>query len=347
MVLPFLLGAAAIGAGIAGIKQGIEAVSDNSEAEQLHKDARSIYESVEKDLKYARDTTTESLEKLGRLKLDTWNRQLGRFVDLYEQLKNVEINGQANFDELNAAKFTKQELGQMKDLSLKAKEVVIGVVIGGAGALGTGALVGVATYGGAMMFATASTGTAIGSLAGAAATNATLAWFGGGSLAAGGMGMAGGMAVLGGIVAGPVLAVGGMMMAAKARENLANAQKDLAKAKKAREEMKNAICVLEAIKDITLKFDEIIQRLSKAMMPVLDNLASTIMASGTDYSLFDISQKRQVHLIVQFAQILHLVLETPLLTEEGAIDDRCFKALEAGKQALLPQSLIWSIKRNY
>jgi hypothetical protein len=323
MVLPFILGAAAIGAGIAGIKQGMDAASDNSEAERLQQDAQSIYESAERDLKNARRTTTEALEKLGRLKLDTWNRQLGRFVDLYEQLKNVEINGQANVGELNVARFTKQELGQMKDLSLKAQEVMIG----GAGALGTGALVGVATYGGAMMFATASTGTAIGSLAGAAATNATLAWFGGGSLAAGGLGMAGGMAVLGGIVAGPVLAVGGMMMASQARENLAHARKNLAKAKKAREEMKNAICVLEAIQDITLKFDEIIQRLSTAIIPVLDNLESTIMASGADYSRYDISQKRQVNLAVQFAQVLKLVLETPLLTKEGAIDEQCFKAL--------------------
>ena len=44
---------------------------------------------------------------------------------------------------------------------------------------------------------TASTGASIASLSGAAATNATLAWFGGGSLAAGGGGMAAGTVVLG------------------------------------------------------------------------------------------------------------------------------------------------------
>ncbi len=45
-------------------------------------------------------------------------------------------------------------------------------------------------------YATASTGTAITTLSGAAATNATLAWFGGGSIAAGGSGVAGGAVVL-------------------------------------------------------------------------------------------------------------------------------------------------------
>ncbi|MEO0928376.1 MAG: hypothetical protein AAFY63_21235 [Cyanobacteria bacterium J06643_13] len=334
MVLPFILGAAAIGAGLTGIAKGLDAVDDNSQAKQLQEDARVAYKVTERDLKYFRRNTTESLEQLGTLKLNVWDRQLGRFVRLFEQLKNVELTGQANVGELNATKFTREELRQMKNLSSKAQEVMLG----GAGALGSGTLVGMATYGGAIMFASASTGTAISSLAGAAATNATLAWFGGGSLAAGGLGMAGGMVVLGGIVAGPVLAVGGMMMASKARENLANAQKYEAEAKRAVEEMNSAIAVLEAINDVALKFDEIIQKLSQTIVPVLDNLESTIMTSGIDYGLYNSAQKRQVHLAVQFAQILKLVLETPLLTNEGGIDARCFKALDAGKQIFLPQN---------
>ncbi len=48
----------------------------------------------------------------------------------------------------------------------------------------------------ATTFGTASTGTAISSLSGAAATNAATAWLGGGALAAGGGGMAAGAAVL-------------------------------------------------------------------------------------------------------------------------------------------------------
>ncbi len=334
MVLPFLLGAAAIYAGATGIKKGIDAVSDNSKAEELQKKAQKNFERKKGYLTDAKSTTTESLENLGKLKLNVWDRQLGRFVQLYEQLKNVELTGQANVGELNVAKFTREELGQMKDLSLKAQEVIMG----GAGALGSGALVGVASYGGAMMFASASTGTAISSLAGAAATNATLAWFGGGSLAAGGLGMAGGMAVLGGIVAGPVLAVGGMMMASKARKKLANAQKYQAEAKKAVEEMNNAISVLEAINDVACEFDKVIRRLSNTMTPVIDSLESIILVSGTDYSLYNPSQKRQVHLTVQFAQVLKLLLETPLLTEDGAVDNKCFQALEQEKQGFLPQN---------
>ena len=54
----------------------------------------------------------------------------------------------------------------------------------------------------ATTFGVASTGTAISALSGAAATNAALAWLGGGALAAGGGGMAAGSAFL--ALAGPV-----------------------------------------------------------------------------------------------------------------------------------------------
>ncbi|MEY8351296.1 hypothetical protein AALF16_24095 [Bacillus cereus] len=65
----------------------------------------------------------------------------------------------------------------------------------------------------ATTFGTASTGTAISALSGAAATNAALAWIGGGTLAAGGGGMAAGQGVL--ALAGPLgWAIGGTALAA-------------------------------------------------------------------------------------------------------------------------------------
>lgn len=334
MVLPFLLGAAAIGAGVKGIQKGVQAVSDNSKAKNIYEKSQNKYQETERDLNYYRRNTGESLKKLGTLKLAVWDEQLGRFIGLFEQLNNVELTGQANVEEMNAARFTDDELKQMKSISLKAQEALLG----GAGALGSGALAGVAAYGGAMMFASASTGTAISTLAGAAATNATLAWFGGGALAAGGFGMAGGVAVLGGIVAGPVLAVGGMMIAAKARENLANAKKYKAKARKAVEEMNNAIAVLEAINDVARQFDGVITKLSQGFVPVLDDLESIIAYAGKDYAFYTQEQKQQVHIAVQFAQLLKLVLETPLLTSDGAVDRNCFKALQKGQKALSSNS---------
>jgi hypothetical protein len=71
------------------------------------------------------------------------------------------------------------------------REVVSGAVGFGAGAVASGGTVALISA-----FGTASTGTAISSLGGAAATNATLAWLGGGSVAAGGGGVAAGSTLL-------------------------------------------------------------------------------------------------------------------------------------------------------
>lgn len=72
-----------------------------------------------------------------------------------------------------------------------------GGVVGGLAAVGTWTFVA--------SFGTASTGTAIATLSGAAAHNAILAYIGGGTLAAGGGGIAGGTAMLGAIVAVPII----------------------------------------------------------------------------------------------------------------------------------------------
>jgi len=87
----------------------------------------------------------------------------------------------------------------------------------GAGSIAGGSLA-VGSWRVVMAVGSASTGAAISGLSGAAATNATLAWFGGGALAAGGTGMAGGAAVLGGLFAIPLVFFAAKGSHKKARE---------------------------------------------------------------------------------------------------------------------------------
>ena len=72
-----------------------------------------------------------------------------------------------------------------------------GGLVGGSAAIGAWGVVSI--------IGSASTGTAISTLSGIASTNATLAWFGGGSLATGGAGILGGFWVITGIVAAPMI----------------------------------------------------------------------------------------------------------------------------------------------
>lgn len=73
-----------------------------------------------------------------------------------------------------------------------------------AGGIGVGSAAVIGSWSAVSVLGTASTGTAISTLSGVAFTNATFAWFGGGSLAVGGAGIVGGTALLGGIALAPI-----------------------------------------------------------------------------------------------------------------------------------------------
>jgi len=93
------------------------------------------------------------------------------------------------------------------DLKTANRNMIAGGIGAAAGTLASATALGlVATFG------TAGTGTAIASLSGAAATNATLAWIGGGTLAAGGGGVAAGSTIVTGGVALIVIGVGAGIM---------------------------------------------------------------------------------------------------------------------------------------
>ena len=140
----------------------------------------------------------------------TLYRERTRAVDMIDHVESL-INSIANrpkeFDTdiaeikmkrksfVDVCEFAKAELEAAKKSALGA----------GAGVAAGAAIVSVAPTAAmwvATTFGTASTGTAISALSGAAATNAALAWLGGGALAAGGGGMAAGQAFL--ALAGPV-----------------------------------------------------------------------------------------------------------------------------------------------
>jgi hypothetical protein len=146
--------------------------------------------------------------------------------------------------------------------------------------------------------------------------------------------MAGGVAVLGGLVAGPVLAVGGLVLAAKARENRAKALSNLAEARRAAGEMKNATSILGSIQSVARSFQGVINQVYYRMIEVLDGLEQTIQAGGTDYRQYTEEQKHAVYLAVQFAQVMKILLETPILTKAGGLDPGHGKALTAGRGLL-------------
>ena len=111
----------------------------------------------------------------------------------------------------------------------------------------------------ATTFGTASTGTAISALSGAAATSAKLAWIGGGALAAGGGGMAAGNAFL--ALAGPVgWSISGATLLASVAL-FANKKMKLGKEKK--EEIEAVLRNVESIKEINCTVKQLLDKTAK------------------------------------------------------------------------------------
>lgn len=205
-MIPLLVGAAALVIGGKGVKKTVSAVSKMNDAKDMaHRYERRAKRAEEKREK-AREQAGAAIGQLGETKMNILTGSLQTFVKEFRRIKNVDFRNSVGLEELRDFRPDSPALKEIAAASQKALEFSTGAVEGGlaGGAMALGA------YGAVGALATASTGTAITGLSGAAATNATLAWLGGGSLAAGGLGIAGGTAVLGGIVAAPALLVAGI-----------------------------------------------------------------------------------------------------------------------------------------
>lgn len=113
-------------------------------------------------------------------------------LDRSQELVNKPKKSSLNYKENQIIKGMKKDVGDLK--AITETEINTGIVLLQGSAIGGLAALGSWTF--VSLFGAASTGTAISTLSGAAAYNATLAWFGGGAVAAGGGGMAAGAMTL-------------------------------------------------------------------------------------------------------------------------------------------------------
>ena len=184
--------------GASRLEQAQQSYNKNWQNYSQHKET---YDSIKKQL----ELTTETIGN----HITAFYGMLQRVQKYLEQpVKNsVKQNKQHQSTIDNIASFSRD----LTDVTGRTfGSVTAGSIAGGSLAAGSWALVS--------LLGSASTGTAISGLTGVAATNATLAWFGGGSLAAGGAGMAGGTAVLGGLVALPLIYIAAKNTHKKAEE---------------------------------------------------------------------------------------------------------------------------------
>ena len=317
MALPLLFIGIAAATGTFGAGKTVKAVADNSKADKINKISNNSIDEARLELDRQRNAVQLSLESLGQEKLQILNHNITDFLTTFEKIKNVDFQSSLGLDELKNLNINEGTFKELKELGNFAIEVAGGATAGVVG----GALTALGAYGAATTFASASTGTAIATLSGAAAHNATLAFFGGGSLASGGLGMAGGTLVLGGLVAGPALLVMGVISGAKAHEKLDKALANKAQAEEVTESLDAASQQCSAIRRRTYMLYNLLANLDSLFLPQIWQMEDIVRNEGNDYRDYSKDSKRMIAAAASTACSIKAVLDTPILTEEGELTE--------------------------
>lgn len=330
MPIPLLFIGIGAAAGVYGVGKSIKAGADQKEANQTNERAENIVRSATQKIETCQKNCGASIDNLGKRKIEILNESIKPFISEFEKLKNVELSESKGLNELQKIVLDQKEFTELKELQSMATSMAGGIASGAM----AGAITAFGAYGAAGALATASTGTAIASLSGAAATNATLAFFGGGSLAVGGLGMAGGTAVLGGLVAGPALAVLGVVVGAKASANLEKAYSNLAKAREFREEMDAASSLCIEIRKRSAMFNRFLVSLNSIFEPLVYEMTKIIKTKGTNYRKFSEHEKKVVAEAMAMAGAIKAILDTPILDEAGNLTPESDKMVEKTREKL-------------
>ncbi len=189
-------------------------------------------------------------------------------------------------------------------------------------------------YTGVGMLASTAGGVAIAELSGVAATNATLAWLGGGVLSVGGFGMVGGMAVFGGLVAGPALAILGAMSADEMKEKLEKAK---AYHSQVEEAVKKADAIIDrflAIEKMAKLFTRQITKCDALLFLLSQDAIATMKKHNYNHSLYSQEERDQLCVAVSTLMTLSAFLKVPIIDEHQKLQEKVQRALEIMKMQM-------------
>ena len=315
MPLPLIFIGIAVVTGATGAGATVKAGVDHSKAKKINANTEERIAYAANRLDTLRQQCGDALQRLGEEKLFVLSNSITSFLDTFTKIKNVDFADSEGLSELSKFHVDETTFAEIGELGHFAASLATGSIAGVAG----GALTALGAYSAAATFATASTGTAISTLSGAAASNATLAFFGGGSLASGGLGMAGGTAVLGGLVAGPALLVMGVITGVTAEKCLEDAKKHAAEADVICEQLETGVIQCIGIRRRTYMFHNLLARLDAHFLPLIHAMEEVVANEGTNYAAYKPESKRIIASVASIAVSIKAILDTPILTADGTL----------------------------
>lgn len=309
MMIPYILGGIAATAGVTGVKKLKNGATQMLKANKTRNEVVNRHEINVCKFNQADKTVTEKLDRLGNLELRILN-QFEEFSDTIEKIQNRPVFKEFRQEGVNLPTYDKEEL---KKVSIGARALLGGLSGAALGTVGGIAAAG-ATTSAVMAVGTASTGTAISSLNGIAATNATLAALGGGSIEVGGGGMLLGSIVLGAATWGVGILVGGLIFDKAGKHLSDNVEEAWNQMKKAEKQI-NRICeylfqleiyadnYFYSLKDVYHKYLEYFRELS--------NIVN--VSHKTDWNAFTKEEKIITENTVLLVGLLHKMCQVNLV----------------------------------
>ena len=330
MAIP-LLAIVAMGGAIYGTGKYLNAKDKIADANRINRAAKGIVDRSNQRREDDRKYTNKILEELGKTKISIMATSGSRFIDNFKRIENIDDEYIAGLDRLRNFGRPREILSKMKNSSQKFSELAKA----GLGSLAAGTATAAGVYGSVGIFGAASTGTAISALSGAAATNATLAWLGGGAIAAGGGGIVAGTAVLGGLVVAPAIIVMGFFAESKADEALATAKENEDKAKAYQKETDALCTAMEAIRKYASQIDNLLKRLDDKFRPAIDGMISITRRSGYNWRNYREDEKKLIGLSMKLAETITVIVESSLLDENERLNTNEVRGVISAGQEML------------
>lgn len=241
-LIPVILGVVSLVLAGAGLKAGHRGRRRFQEAKGKCAAAQAELTSAKEQLENRRELLLHDAEEYREYLIRIRDTTFRRAEDILHRVGGV--RGERTYTALSDVTVTMQDLAEFKAAVAVPSAMLEGGVRGAAiGAAASQSVVAAVT-----LYGSASTGVSIAGLSGAAANSATLAWLGGGAVAAGGGGVAAGTIVLGGVAIGPAIAVGGWAVSAKGERALTEATAFAAEVNEAVERLKFADQFLEKVR---------------------------------------------------------------------------------------------------
>lgn len=290
---------------------GVQAYQDAKAAKIEKQEADEIKAFVETENERRRQESNEILESFGRIRLEALHDTVGKFL-LYLDLINKKAKLK-EYDLMTSIDITHEKVKELETVNMNASTALRTLSVSGGSALAV--VMGVPAM--VTQFAAASTGTAIASLHGAAATNAVFAWLGGGSIASGGLGVAGGMAVLGAMTGLVALASAGVVATAYYSKKHTEATQYLADVKELKAKMELGWTVLEGVNKRAIELQDLTLQLKDRCMLYLDKMTDIMIG-------FDPKNEEHVKIFQQTAIVIKSMSElaqVPIMDDDGNVSE--------------------------